>query len=269
MGNILYYSIIISSILLFTITSFSQVEISSVDDDTNNNMMNLDKDNGLKLIEPINPLSLNESLSGLDLLYKLIDHKIFSEERINLSLISPISPYNNINLDEKNWDVFLDIIKNKKSGNDNNNGNNKINENNKTDPDKFVDPQNFGGNILFLIIDKVKPDKNSEGYAIISADKKRIGHTNKALLSEYKYRKIVLPVGKHLIQIEKYNWDNSKNEWVRYPNFEQPKPFQITIKNLENVIVIEMIYNSDTKSYHTRSFFLTYKHLEDYAIPIE
>ena len=256
------------SICFTSYIAFGQVSINEIDSNSKNKdiySFNYDYNNNLSLIEPINPVSLNETISALDIFYKISSDKKIIANKNEFDLVPKINLVNDNLMVSKSWDSFLQIIKKNPEQNDNGNDTN-IDYDNTDEPDSFVKPKEFGGNIIFLVIDSVSPDENPEGYAIIYSDKKRMGHTSKALLSEYKFRKMVLDNGKHLIQVEKFKWDNKKKDWQRYANFEQPKPFQITIKTLDKVIVIEMIYNSENKSYHTRSFYLKNKHLDKFKL---
>lgn len=99
-------------------------------------------------------------------------------------------------------------------------------------------------NLVVIVYDVVPTKENYKSFCKIYINKKKMGETNQALLSQRKVIKLkVKPETQHMIFVEKYILNETKNEWDRIKNLKQPKIKYFTVPR-NRIRVIRIIYNS-------------------------
>lgn len=68
------------------------------------------------------------------------------------------------------------------------------------------------------------PDKDRLSFYVVYIDKIEAGRTTTGLESQDKYYETNLSENKHLVTLEKWVLDKSKNRYAKLNNIEQPKP---------------------------------------------
>jgi len=68
------------------------------------------------------------------------------------------------------------------------------------------------------------PDKDRLSFYVVYIDKVESGRTTTGLESQDKYFEINLTENKHLITLEKWVLDKTRDKYVKLNNIEQPKP---------------------------------------------
>lgn len=99
-------------------------------------------------------------------------------------------------------------------------------------------------NLVVIVYDVVPTKENYKSYCNILINKKKMGETNQALLSQKKIFKLkVKPGTQHMLSVEKFILNETKNEWERIKNLKQPKDKYFTVPS-NRIRVIRIIYNS-------------------------
>lgn len=122
----------------------------------------------------------------------------------------------------------------------------------------FAKPDKYNFKLVIYSDSKLTPDEDTRCYYKVFVDKVETGRTQIGLESQKKIFTAKLDSNRHLISIEKYELDESKNMYVKVNNIYQPKPSYIYVDiDSDKIMKLEIIHKPrNTDSIYNKRFLL-------------